>query len=231
MSTQRLSISKTIVNILFFVAPLLWFALITISYYKRCDNWEYSTLGFLTTICSMSIVYLIALASLYDYLYNNVDSKHKSSILYIIAFVFGISAFSSFIFLIDNYMDITIPALKALCFFSSAVAMCRVIQTIILKSNKKHLYWALAVILTIANTAFGILSNAMWTEIRYNLPQFNLDYSYFIWNELHYNTGLIALIRYPALAIITLAVFILGFAQYKIKTNSKCASDSESEIR
>ena len=179
------TISRKIMNIIIYISPFVWFSLITVNYID-CHIPLGSGIISATGEISMAVVYCLIVVAVFRFLYVSTDFLYKD-LIFGGTLLFGLLlALYVLVQFITYYWEIAIPACKVLCFIMTAVVMSRLLYKMLIKNNRKVVYWIIAAVLSAVNTMLAILSNAMWTDLRYNLPQFNLDYTYFIWNELHY---------------------------------------------
>ena len=148
--------------------------------------------------------------------------KPKSS--YYEFLVMGALLISMFVcnaFLKDHSADSPTLAGKVALFVVISTFAANLSYNNLLKKNHSYLYWICSVITASVTTILAVVLNSYWHYLAFNamfsepVSNWKTDYKIFIENDITYNIGFIAPLRYPVLFMFVIFVFLIGFILYR----------------
>lgn len=201
---------KTVLYILLAIESVIVLLGLTATVSER-----YSGMPFLSLIVSTTIgTYLFFCVCIF--------LKPKSS--YYVFLISGALMLSIFICnaFLKDYSGETLGIVgKVLLFVVISTLAASFFYDFLLKKNHKSLYWITATISAVIITILAIVLNSYWHYLGFNalFPEpvcdWKTDYMTFIENDITYNIGFIAPIRYPALFLFVIFAFLVGFIIYR----------------
>lgn len=132
-----------------------------------------------------------------------------------------ISMFICNIFLKDHSADLPTAAGKVALFVIISTLAANLSYDYLLKKNHVCIYWGCSVVTAVVTTILAVVLNSYWHYLSFNalfaepVSDWKADYKLFIENDITYNIGLIASLRYPVLFVLVIFIFLVGFILYR----------------